>query len=419
MNPRLDTTMRILIIHRYFWPDTPPYASMVRMIAQSWARQGHEVHVYSSQPSYKDSIDIPRQPYRQHLDELEIFRCRLIPESKKNIPARVLNSMFFCLGIILHAVRRDRYDIIMSSTMPPVLCGWAVRIASRLTGAASIYHCMDLYPEVGLYSGMFKSPRSRLFKLAQRIDARTCDRAAAVVVLSGDMANTLCQRPLRHPENIHIINNFNLPKFGQEPAPEIPEWATPQRPFRILFAGNIGRFQGLETVINAAILLEDRPDIEFVFVGDGAAIPTLKAAAGSLLEKSVFFYPHQSLPVAEAIMQRSSVCLVSLQPGIYKVAYPSKMMTCLSTGTPLLVMAEEHSEIHRFTREQRIGMTCPPDRPNQLADTIRSAADHPEQLAEMRGRTPGVFQQHFAFPAIEQKWSELLEQLGNRLEPRT
>ena len=55
--------MRIVAIHRYYWPDRAPYASILRRIVNRWTEEGHEVTVLSAQPTYGAGAD--KQPRRQ------------------------------------------------------------------------------------------------------------------------------------------------------------------------------------------------------------------------------------------------------------------------------------------------------------------------------------------------------------------
>jgi hypothetical protein len=110
--------VRVLIVHRYFWPDTPPYASILRSIAGRWAEDGHEVTVLTSQPSYTAGQDA--RPRREHVDGFEVRRVRLLTETKTNVIARVINVVLFTVSAMMR-VERGRYDVVMAATTPPVV----------------------------------------------------------------------------------------------------------------------------------------------------------------------------------------------------------------------------------------------------------------------------------------------------------
>ena len=181
-------SLRVLAIHRYYWPDTPPYASLLRRIVSTWVTDGHSVEVLTSQPSYKAALENQRLPEEDTLDGAKVSRMKLPNESNKPL-VRVWNALRLSLKIFRKALFGKRYDVIMVSTAPPVLAGFACAIIAKLRKTRFIYHCMDIHPEIGRLSGEFRNPV--VFKVLQIMDRWTCSKANPVVVLSEDMKQAL------------------------------------------------------------------------------------------------------------------------------------------------------------------------------------------------------------------------------------
>lgn len=396
--------MKVLAVHRFYWPDTPPYASMLRVIVRQWISDGHEVDVLSSQPSYKASIDNQTQPSREAVDGADVIRLNLPSEAGKPL-VRILNALRLGVGVFWQAVVRKRYDVIMVSTSPPVLGAWFTALVAKLTGARFIYHCMDIHPEIGRISGEFRNPK--VFSLLSRLDRWTCDQAKPVVVLSEDMANTLAGRTAEEPPETLVINNFSLPSectvSGELPFP----W--PAEQFVLLFAGNIGRFQGLGVLVDAMAKLCDRQDIRLVMMGDGTEKERLsqKAEANGA---NISFVGHQPVEVAKAAMLRASAGFVSLVPELYQYAYPSKTMTYLEQGCPVLVAVETDSCLARDVVESGAGLAVPNDDVGALIDAISTLADKPESISTMRENALEFSARAFATDVVLAKWSYLLKQ---------
>ena len=400
--------LRILAIHRYFWPDTPPYATMLRAIARRWADEGHDVQVLSTQPSYKPEVGIEKQPAMEMLDGFGVKRVNL-PQERGRPLVRLINLLRFSAAILIHSIRSGRFDLIMCSTSPPVFAGLATQWAARLTGARFIYHCMDLHPEIGRISGEF-SNRS-VFGVLKRLDMRTCRAADRVVVLSEDMKESLIARGGEAPR-VDVINNFELYTSDSEEASELPpDLRKEPEKFRVLFAGNIGRFQGLETVVSAMRELSDRSDVEMVFMGEGKAVETLKSLAGPLTNKQVKFFPHQPFSIAKRIMTTADVGLVSLAPDIYRYAYPSKTMTNLRAGLPLIVVVEPESELARFVRDKGIGVAVPVGDSPGLAAGIKTMADNLAKTRQMAQRAYDIGEVLFSEDAVLRRWSSIPEEV--------
>ena len=395
--------LRIFAIHRYYWPDTPPYASMLRRILRRWRSDGHDVEVLSSQPSYKLSLDIAKRPATEDIDGVKVRRLRLPNETGRPL-VRIVNALRLCAAILFRSVVK-RYDVIMISTSPPVLGGVAAALGARLSGARFIFHCMDIHPEVGRVSGEFSRPS--VFRLLRRLDTWSCKKADPVVVLSGDMEETLRERPGGEQLKITVLNNFNLPSDGPPASPD-PLSVDPHT-LTVLFAGNVGRFQGLDSVVDAMALLRARDDIEFIIMGEGAAKAELEEKAARQ-QARVRFVGHQPVEVAKAAMREVDLGYVSLAPDVYRYAFPSKTMTYLTQGCPLIVAVEQHSELARDTLEQGYGFWTAPEDSEALARLLTDIADNKRQLEGMSARALDKARSKYEESAVLENWSRIIQQ---------
>jgi len=279
-----------------------------------------------------------------------------------------------------------------------------------------LYHCMDLYPEIARISGGLPMGKGPLPALLGAWDRRTCKKAWRVVVLSEDMKRTVAARGVA-TENVRVLNNFSL-EAAPDPASEVEPTPKQAGEFRVLFAGNIGRFQGLETVIEAAHELRDHATIQFHFLGDGAARAALTEQAGELLGKTVHFHGFQPLPVALAFMRSSELGIVSLQPKVIHSAFPSKTMTYLAEGLPLMAMVEAESSLAQLVVEHQVGAAVTQGDASGLAEAIRKLASAPEAHAEMRKRALELSEAEFVPAAALAKWDQLLGELEAELSAR-
>ena len=373
--------MRILAVHRYFWPDTPPYASFLRSIGQRWAADGHDVEILTAQPSYTSSSGVGTRPSKERLDDLDVTRVHVVPEGGR-VPGQLLNLVVFPTQIAWKILTGPRRDMIMCSTAPQVTLGFAVSAAARLRGSKFVYHCMDLHPEIGRLSGEFANPVA--FRLLSKMDQITMSRADTIIVLSQDMKAAVLARDASLASKIEVINNFALPDNpGSASSPLGP--ADPGT-LRVVFTGNIGRFQGLETAVYAVRDLSAGTPVELVFMGEGKAKESLVAAAQAIEgkdDRTITFLSHGSAAEAKALMRTADLGLVSLVPEVVKYAYPSKTATYAIEGLPLLVACDQDSELARTVQGQGLGLSVPTGDVNAMAQAIETAR---QQLAVDGGR---------------------------------
>jgi glycosyltransferase involved in cell wall biosynthesis len=403
--------VRILIVYRHFWPDSPPYASMLRTLGRSLADDGHDVTIWAEQPCYKSADRNTRAPRREQLDGIAIERMPLIPGARRFAPLQIVDKIAFPLRAVIKALwrrlRGDRYDLVWTATIPPIAAGLAGRVIADLFGARFLYHCQDLYPEIAGHTGLWR--RGGLtYRIAETIERRTRRRADLLVTLSEDMADTV--REMAEPKRLAVINNFMLEDFsksGLDRSPALPVATAPRNDgkIQIIFAGNLGQFQGLEAVVDAMRLIEQsRPDLELVLMGEGKALPGLRERAAGLA--NVRFEPHRPFEDAQRLIATADVGLVSLEPGIYRYAFPSKTLTYLGLGLPILAIVELESKLAESIRQDELGWVAPANNPDVLGDLLSTLeirdGDNPRgrlTKALYRPTSPGTWLQEIGFLA--------------------
>lgn len=135
-------------------------------------------------------------------------------------------------------------------------------------------------------------------------------------------------------------------------------------PLNVVFAGNLGRFQNLEVLIDAATILIDDAAVEFHIFGDGTRWFALERTIDERRLDSVHLYGHQQPEqVATFLRERADLAVVSLAPGVIGAAYPSKTLSYLRNGCPVLALVEADSELARTVQASGAGFHA--DRPTR------------------------------------------------------
>lgn len=398
--------MKILVIYRHFWPDSPPYASMLRSILRELAADGHAVTMWAEQPCYKMADRAHTPPAHETLDGIRVERFSKLPFWSRLAPVRLIDKLLFAPRVLAKALwrkfRGERYDLVWTATIPPVIQGLTGRSVAALFGAKFAYHCQDLYPELGAHSGIW-ADGGMLHRLLSRIERETRARADLLIALSDDMAATV--HKLAAPKGkLAIINNFMLEDFSGTTSGSAP---TPvQRndgKVQLIFAGNLGLFQGLEAIVDAMRLIADcHPAVELVLMGEGKALPTLQRRAAGLA--NIRFAPHKPFEAAQADIAAADVGIVSLEPDIYRYAFPSKTLTYLGLGLPILVVVEPQSDLARMICDNGLGWVAEARDPAAIARAITAIADESAQLADKGAHAAAWFQGNMDRPVILDQW---------------
>ncbi len=393
--------VRLVLIHQYFWPDPPPYASMLRSMAADLGRRGHDVRVLAGRAA---STSAPR---RAVVDGVAVER---LPQVSGRGLRQAINLVVFPAAVAARVLTGPRADVVMCSTAPQVTLGAFVSLAARARRSRFVYHCMDLHPEIGRLSGEFANPVA--YRILARLDAATMRRATAVVVLSDDMARSVARRDPALADKVVVLNNFALPQFGDTDEAPLP---TPEPGvLRVVFTGNLGRFQGLEDLVAAVRTLPDGVRVELVFMGDGVVRSELEQAAAELGDGPVRIVLVARGPVAQAraLMRTAHLGVVSLVPGVVAYAYPSKVATYAEEGLPILAVVESDSELARTVRDGGLGWAAAPGDLRGIAAAFVSAYDNlvsDPTFAAVRDRVRRYAAAEFALDHALPRWAALVD----------
>jgi colanic acid biosynthesis glycosyl transferase WcaI len=403
--------MRIVLIHRYFWPDTPPYAHILREVALELGRAGHDVTVLTCQPSYNRSA-VGRAPAREQLAPHVVVRRWRVFSDRRSAALKMVNLVVFCLRIILAGLRSGKVDVVMAASAPPIAVAKAASWLAKMTGAGFVSHKQDIYPEVVLAPGIMRA--GPVASVLRRVDRRTDRGATRVVVLSEDMAQTVTSRGVA-TGRVAVINNFDPWVIGDDANHEIDAADRqvargPDTPLTVVFAGNLGRFQNLETVIEATVMLRDEPGIAFHFFGDGAMRSELerRVAVDELMNVHVHGYQPPE-HVANFLRDKADLGIVSLAPGVIRAAYPSKTMSYLRQGCAVLVLVEAESELARTMASAEAGFHSDPSDPGELAERLRKLAERRADLADAGVRARALYEAQFNPGRQLALWVDLFE----------
>lgn len=206
-----------------------------------------------------------------------------------------------------------------------------------------------------------------------------------------------------------MINNFDpwlLPPgpVGSHPAERHRPSGEPD--LRIVYAGNIGRFQNIPRLAEAMLHLAGHPDIFFEVVGQGPLLPWL--------QQFVRAHDLRNLPPDQlAVMMRTScdVGMVSLQPGVIRNAYPSKTLSYLRNGLPVLALVESDSQLAETLRTYGAGWWADPTTPASLERIVEDLLDDPMKLTVMRARARSMYEGEFSPIRQLSLWRDLFADL--------
>lgn len=400
--------MKIILLTQWYHPEPGPH---VHELAEELVSRGHGVTVLTGFPTYPTDRFYdgyrPRIFRREECEGVKILRIPHFAHGKGSALRRVLNYCSFMFSAMTIGNTLIGKADCMYVFMPPPLMGFAAKVISFFHRVPVMYDVQDIWPDA-VEASSFRC--SKVFKRAIGLVERLVyPFAKAISVPSAGYKQNLVGKGVGE-ELIEVIPNWADERVYRS----LPyDTATAKRygaetKFNVIFAGNIGFSQSLETVLDAAGKLLDKSDIRFVLAGDGAAHTLLKRDCEARGLKNVVFtgrLPVESMP---SLFSIADLLVVHLRDHpAFRMTIPRKTQEYMACGKPILMaVGGDATELIRTTKA---GVTCPPENPAEMVDAILRVYNMtPEERRVMGENARGAYQRYFKKTDVVDRYEQLL-----------
>ena len=404
--------MRIKIITISYYPDLIGIAPLADDLSRGLLERGHQVSVIAGLPHYP-SWEVPaeykRHPFRREVRHggVKIWRSYLRASKRATVLARSIFYGSFTASAAFNLMRSGPADVVLVISPPPTL-NFAAALHRRIHGAAVVLNVQDIVPDAPIAFGMMTNPiQIRLFSWLERYAYSSSDR---IVVVADSFISNLRAKGVP-AEKLSVIPNW-VDTDEIRPLDRMnsfrSENAIGEESFVVMYAGNIGLSQGLDTVLDAAHRLRQKLNIAFVLVGGGASLDNLKARAEAMGLPNVRFLPTQ--PEMKWVQAAADVSLVMQRRNLLDVNLPSKIPAIMASGRPMVAGLNPAGDAAAIVRDANCGLLITPGDSSQLAEAICALRDSNElcQRFAENGRQYAVA--HYSRQSAIDAYESLLQQ---------
>ena len=382
----------ILILTLIFPPEEVSTSQLLGELAEDLVRQGRRVTVVTTKPHFHPArASEQRRGLRRRwgglLARSEFRGCTVyhtpMPLKKGGLWQRAVGWVgFHVLSILVALIAVGRVQVVLAPS-PPLTIGVAARVIARLKRAPYVYNVQELYPDTAVALGVLR--RGPLLSLLYRVEKFVYAGAYAVAVIGAGMRDRIVAKGVAGAR-VRLIPNFvDTEEIAERPKDNAfaREYDLSDR-FVVMYAGNIGRAQGLDVLLDAAGLTLDDKRLVYFIVGEGALREELVAQARSRRLGNVIFAPQQPYARVPDIYGASDVNVVPLAGALVEDAVPSKVYRIMAARRPVLAIADARSDVARIVVEAGAGWVVPPGDAAALAALVRQLAasgtgDHGER----------------------------------------
>jgi glycosyltransferase involved in cell wall biosynthesis len=354
--------MKILVVCQYFFPEQ----FRVNDICFELVKEGHEVTVLTGLPNYPSGI--VEEKYRgtknrkEEINGVKVIRSWLLGRGK-GTKRLALNYVSFALSASLKSmlIKRD-FDFILVYQLSPVTMALPGVLLKKITKKPLILYCHDLWPESIASAGI--STNGKLYRILLKL-SKWIYKSADEIFTSSKLFEEYFNNTLDiHDEITH------LPVYAEALFENIKIKKRSDNNTNLVFAGNIGEMQSVETIIYAANELKNDENIKFHIVGDGSSRKQCEELANQLQLNNVIFYGQHPVTEMPRFYEMADAFLVTLKAN-KEISYtlPNKVQSYMAARKPIIGSIDGETQI--VINEANCGPCGPAENFEDLANNIR------------------------------------------------
>lgn len=366
--------MKIVFVAGYYYPESTADARLNYDIVSSLCAAGHQVKVIVPFPSRGLDKKLQNEFINKRKeivnDNLEIVRVGPIKQYKQSF----IKKAWFLIrntSYLYKEVKKSDADLYFVISSPPFIGKIVIKLHKK--NKKVVYKLQDVFPDNLKHSKGLKES-SILIKHYRKFEKKVYSSCDRIIAVSDDVKKTLVSRGVT-PNKIDVVfdwvDSSICKPIERRDNPLFDEYNISRDSFVVLYAGNLGYLQDIDTLIYAIKELNNS-DISFVIFGNGVCENQIKERLQqNKLEKTVKLLPLLPPEMSSYVYSMGDIGLVLLKPEITKYAFPSKTWTILSAGRMVICECEKDSQLSKMINDNKLGESFEPLNHMELASIIQ------------------------------------------------
>jgi glycosyltransferase involved in cell wall biosynthesis len=341
--------MNILVVYQHYYPE--PFR--IKDLCESLVKRGHRITVLTGLPNYPEGRIYDGYRGKDKREELlngvQVIRCYLIPRGRNRLML-FLNYVSFTFFASLTALRLSSdFDVVFAEQTSPVLMTVPAIVYKKKHGKKMLLYCLDPWPDSLAAGGIREG--SFFYRLFWPISKWIYASADRLMVSSFSFID-------------YFVDTFSFDRNGitylPQYAEELFDCSGEKRnneQFNLVFAGNVGKAQSVETIIRAANELKDKKDIRFHIIGSGSDLERCQKLVAMLKLDNVLFYGRRPLGEMPGFYKMADAMLITLRDSkSFSSTLPGKVQSYMAAGKAIIGAA--NGETRKVISEAECGICC-------------------------------------------------------------
>ena len=380
--------MHILFLSDNFPPEVNAPASRTYEHCREWVLSGAQVTVITCAPNFPHGKVFDGYCNRlwqsEIVDGIRVIRVWSFIAANEGFARRILDYISFMVSATLATFFVRKVDVVVG-TSPQFFTACAAWVVGGLKRVPWVFELRDIWPESIKAVGAMKD--SLAIRFLERLELFLYRHATCIVTVTHTFKKTLIQRGIEGNKIQVVTNGVDLNHFiPQEKDSDLVHQLGLHKRFIAGYIGTHGMAHGLETLLDAAEIIQskkDAEDVSILFLGNGAKKAELVASAQSRGLSNVIFLDSTSKGDVTRYWSLLDVSIIHLRKTeLFASVIPSKLFECMGMGIPVLHgVAGESAEI---VLTEQVGEVFESDNPAQLVKLLLDLKINPSQIERYR-----------------------------------
>ena len=363
-------------------------------LEDSFCNAGFEFEVIAPTPT-RGVSDVVRKQYKKFRYELrydgkmKIHRFSMSRE-RKNWMLRALRYIRVIFKQYRLGKKSQEVDVIFGVSTPPIQGLLCSKLAKKLSKKYKrkvnfVYNLQDIFPDSLVTTGLAKKD-SLLWKIGRKVEDYTYKNADKIIVINESAKNNIMAKGVPE-EKIVVVSNW-IDTTAIQPVPKkdnclFEELGILRDRFTVVYAGNFGKAQGANVVLDAAERLKDNHDVQFVIFGGGSEFGSAKERAMGL--SNVWINGLLPQERVREVYSLGDVAIITCKKGVGNSGMPSKTWSIMACNTPIIAAFDKESDLAEVIEKANAGITVEPENVDALVCAILEMS-HGESTTFVGGR---------------------------------
>lgn len=359
--------MKVMQLTGYFLPEKAASIYLTENRLEAFAEAGFDTVIWASRPT-RGLSDEEYQEYKNKKLEtmyggkVTVHRFAMYREGK-NPPLRALRYSLNWIIQLWKGLREKDVDCIYLASTPPIQ-GMLGAFIKKFRGIPFVYNLQDIFPD-SLFNNGLANKGGMLWKIGRVIENFTYKHADKIIVISEDFKKNIMAKGVPEDKIVVVYNWVDQNAVVDVPREEnklFDKYGLDKEKFYVAYSGNIGLSQNMEMLLSVAeeFLLRKAQepklaDIQFVLVGEGAALENVKRTVAEKKLENVHLLPFQPYEDISHVFSLGDVSLVISKPGTGAASVPSKTWSIMSASRPVLANFDEN-ELKSIVEQNECGI---------------------------------------------------------------